>query len=152
MATLNQERVGSVERVHCNNCHGRTLHKILATAHDRDSEDVDGQYAIWWDTVHDIFECCGCKAVVMRRTEMMSEWEEPDIRFFPPPASRHKPAWLYDIPHEIRLLLEEVYNSLDANNRALPLMGARAVVDKLMVDKVGDVGGFPEKLKALDRK
>jgi hypothetical protein len=52
----------------------------------------------------------------------------------------------------MRSLLKEVYNSLNADNTALPLMGARALLDMLIVDKVGDVGIFAEKLKALESK
>jgi hypothetical protein len=35
-------------------------------------------------------------------------------------------------------VLREVYRSLDANNKQLPMMGARTLIDMLMVDKVGD--------------
>jgi hypothetical protein len=34
----------------------------------------------------------------------------------------------------------EVYRSLDADNRRLPMRGARTLVDMLMTEKVGDVG------------
>jgi hypothetical protein len=47
------------------------------------------------------------------------------------------------------ILLGEIYRALDADNRALPMMGARALVDMVMVDKVGDVGEFGTKLKRL---
>lgn len=140
----------NVQRVHCNNCRGNTLHKLLKEARDEGSEQYDEQYDIWWKTLHQMFECCGCKSVVVKRTHMFSEWDGPDVRFFPPPVSRHKPKWFYDIPRNMRSLLREVYNSLDANNTALPLMGARALLDMIMVDKVGDVGSFGQKLKALE--
>jgi Domain of unknown function (DUF4145) len=137
-------------RFHCNDCHGKTLHKLLKATHDADSEDIEERYTIWWDTLHEMFECCGCKSVVLRRTHQFSEWEYPDVRFFPPRTSRHKPKWLFDIPYNMKLLLEEIYNSLDADTTALPLMGARALLDMIMVDKVGDVGSFAQKLKALE--
>lgn len=138
-----------LQRLYCNNCHGETLHRLLKAIHDEGSEPCGEQY-IWWDIVHEMFECCGCKSVVLRRTQHFSEWDGPDVRFFPPPASRHKPKWLRNIPHNMRLLLEEIYNSLDAATTALPLMGARALLDMLMVDKVGDVGSFAQKLRALE--
>lgn len=46
--------------------------------------------------------------------------------------------------------MQEIYRSLDADNKRLPMMGARTLVDMLMVDKVGDVGTFDEKLKKLE--
>jgi hypothetical protein len=45
-----------------------------------------------------------------------------------------------------------VYRSLAADNVRLPMMGARALVDMLIVQKVGDVGSFQQKLAALERK
>jgi hypothetical protein len=47
-------------------------------------------------------------------------------------------------------MIHEIYRSLDANNLRLPMMGARTLIDMLMVDKVGDVGTFDEKLKKLE--
>lgn len=67
----------------------------------------------------------------------------------PPPVSRHPPDWQYDLPPKIRAVLYEVYRSLDADNRSLPMMGARALVDMLIVEKVGDIGSFKQKLDTL---
>jgi hypothetical protein len=97
-----------------------------------------------------MFECCGCKSVVVKRTHMFSEWDDPEVSFFPPPASRIKPDWYHKIPHKMQPILSEIYNSLDADTRALPLMGARALLDMVMVDKVGDAGSFVGKLKELE--
>jgi hypothetical protein len=47
-------------------------------------------------------------------------------------------------------MLHEIYNSLDADNRALPMMGARTILDMVIVDKIGDVGTFGDKLKHLE--
>lgn len=52
---------------------------------------------------------------------------------------------------EIGGVLDEVYRALDADNYRLPMMGARTLVDMLMVDKVGDVGGFAAKLQELEK-
>jgi hypothetical protein len=142
----------NLQKLHCNECHGKTWHKRLKEVHDSGSERVADDYALWWDITHEMFECRGCNSVVMRRTHELSEWDSPDVRFFPPPVSRRKPEWFYEIPNEIRLLLEETYNSLDANSTSLPLMGARALLDMLIVDKVGDAGTFTEKMKTLENK
>lgn len=140
----------NLQRLHCNECRRKTWHKLLKEAHDDGSEPYDGEYRIWWHIVHQMFECCGCKAVVVRRSHEFSEWDYPDVRFFPPRVSRHKPDWFYKVPASLQSLLTEVYQSLDADTRALPLMGARALLDMVIVDKVGDVGTFSEKLKNLE--
>ncbi len=46
--------------------------------------------------------------------------------------------------------MKEVYTALDANSRALSMMGARAVVDIVLVAQVGDSGGFAAKLKLAE--
>ena len=140
----------NIQRLHCNDCRRNTLHRLLKETHDEASEPYDEQYHIWWHIVHQMFECCGCKSVVVRRSHEFSEWDSPDVRFFPPPVSRHKPDWFYQIPTSLRSLLTEVYNSLDADTRALPLMGARAILDMIIVDKVGDFGNFAANLKELE--
>jgi hypothetical protein len=86
----------------------------------------------------------------LRRTHVFSENEDDDIRYFPPPTSRRPPDWRYHLPHEVRSILEEVYSALDAGGQVLPMMGARTLVDLLMADKVGDLGGFGAKLQALE--
>jgi hypothetical protein len=52
----------------------------------------------------------------------------------------------------MRELLEEIYKSLDAENLRLPMMGARTLVDMMILEKIGDVGGFKEKLKELEKE
>lgn len=74
-----------------------------------------------------------------------------DVSYFPPPVSRQPPRWRYNLPVDSRLLLEEIYKSLDADNRRLPLMGARTLLDMLILEKVGDVGNFRAKLSGLER-
>ncbi|SRR5258708_40065089 len=118
----------SIQRLHCNDCRGKTLHKLLKETSDAGSEPFDEETETWWHIVHQMFECCGCKSVVVRRRHEFSEWDYPDVRFFPPPISRHKPSWFDKLPSSLRSLLSEIYNSLDADTRALPLMGARAIL------------------------
>src|SRR6266404_3128060 len=128
MATAKRKTVQrNPEMVHCNECRRNTWHKLLKETRDEGSEPYDEDFHIWWRIVHQMFECCGCKSVVLRRRHEFSEWDYPDIRFFPPPVSRHKPEWFDEIPRSLRSLLTEIYSSLDADTRAQPLMGVRAV-------------------------
>ncbi len=147
-----KSKQNTLHRVHCNDCRSVTYHKVLKTAVDSGAEDYDEHSSVWWETRHDMFECCGCKSIVMRRTHTFSEWDGPEVRFFPPKVSRHKPEWFYKLPYQFQTLLEEIYRSLDADNRTLPLIGARTVLDLLIVDKVGDIGSFAEKLKRLQEE
>jgi Domain of unknown function (DUF4145) len=143
------DATNTAEKLHCNACRQFTKHDLIAAAEERDSHEVPSQGEIWWDTKFEMFQCRGCSEVVLRRTCVFSEDEDPDIRYFPPKSSRHAPRWHYQLPSEFWPLLKEVYSSLDAGSHRLPLMGARTLVDMVVADKVGDVGSFRKKLEAL---
>jgi len=61
------------------------------------------------------------------------------------------PEWTKDLPEKIMLLMWEVYSSFNAALPALCAMGIRAVIDIYAVSKVGDIGGFKNKLSTLKR-
>lgn len=138
----------STVRVHCNQCQRKTLHELLHKAVNKDLED-DG---LEWTVTFEMLQCCGCNDVVLRRTlESDPPWDD-SVTYFPPFASRRIPIWTYaaSFPKSVRGLLQEVYRSLDAESLRLPMMGARALIDMVMVDKVGDSGTFADKLKQLE--
>lgn len=139
----------TTERIYCNECHGKTAHRLVKSVKDNGTDDEMG---FWWSSIADVLQCLGCREVVLRRKFHFSENAEPEIRIFPPRMSRYLPNWRFDLPGEMRLLLEEIYRSLDATNVRLPIMGARTLVDMFMLDKIGDVGSFGKKLDALEKK
>lgn len=144
---------GDTERVHCNGCTGMTLHRLVKRVVDSGTEEIDRVGEVWWKTTFDVLQCCGCSEVVLRRTSLFSEtMPDEDVRYFPPKVSRRPPQWRYRLPHALRTIVEEVYAALDAGSRALPLMGARTLIDLLMEEKIGDIGGFQQKLKELERQ
>jgi hypothetical protein len=53
------------------------------------------------------------------------------------------------LPDDLRSLLVEVYIALSSESPRLALMGVRTMVDIVALHKVGDVGGFAQKMKAL---
>jgi Domain of unknown function (DUF4145) len=89
----------------------------------------------------------GNPAVVVANGEV-----QDDVRYFPPAKVRDLPTWRFKLPVEMRGLLEEIYRSLDVENLRLPMMGARTLVDMMIVEKIGDVGTFKQKLKELEEK
>jgi len=142
-----------IERIRCNQCRRETRHKLLHTVEDTDSEEIEDGPTIQWTITSDTLQCCGCGHVTLRRSSFHRfAPEDVIIQYFPPAVSRHPPSWQFKetFPEELRSVMREVYQSLDANNRRLPMMGARTLVDMLMLEKVGDVGSFDEKLKQLE--
>ncbi len=139
----------SIERTYCNVCRGRTAHRVVASPDGGGSEEDS---PIWWSKSYAVLQCCGCQEVVLRRT-VNSEDDpgEPEVRYFPSVMSRYLPRWRYRLPRDSRELLEEIYNSLDAVSLRLAMMGARTLVDMVMLEKVGDIGTFKDKLKGLEK-
>jgi hypothetical protein len=116
----------TLKRVHCNECRRQTHHRLVKSIDgDSDSERVDEDYYVSWQTTFELLQCCGCLEAVLRRTYVFSEWDEADVRYFPPRVSRHAPKWMRDLPQNLGPLLAEIYRALDANSLGLPMMGAR---------------------------
>ena len=141
-----------IEWVHCNRCLSKTKHFVISN-HVR-QEIIDPQNNIWFRTNHTLFSCCGCESFALRRVLTCSEWTDgyemfSEIEFYPPQVSRQAPKWKEELPQDIRDLMTEVYTALHSDSRRLALMGARTLIDMFVLDKIGDVGTFQEKIKAL---
>jgi hypothetical protein len=170
------EQSERTERIYCNKCRRTTRHRLLKSTRDErieeyladvyEPESGDVPSCIFFD----MLECLGCKETVLRRTIHCLDRDIllqkmggtgaidadnvpiDDVRYFPSAVVRDLPEWRFKLPLEMRKLLEEIYRSLDAENLRLPMMGARTLVDMMILEKIGDVGGFKEKLKELEKE
>lgn len=59
------------------------------------------------------------------------------------------PEWVHALPEPILRVMKEVYKGIELDLRTIATMGIRTVIDMVLVDLVGDVGGFERKLKEL---
>src|SRR6185312_2058415 len=75
-------------RAPCSTCLGETEHNVLHSV-DRSSR---GTY--WRFT---LLECAGCKHLVLREALTIGDHEHDVLRYYPSPASRRVPDWVYDI-------------------------------------------------------
>lgn len=140
---------GTSEWIHCNECRSTTLHRVVEVMESAGRNDETG-YS--WSKQFETLQCGGCGEVVLRRKFWFSENDGVEVRYFPPAISRHPPTWRHKLPDGLRLLLEEIYKSLDSENVRLPLMGARTLLDMVILQKVGDVGTFKQKLQELEKR
>lgn len=148
-----------IEWAHCNKCGQETKHEVLLRR-KQPGEEVANPYdhqppmTISWSTDWTVLECRGCETVTLKRLFWFSEWDRGDeqVDYFPPRLARKLPQWTESLDEPISELLEEVYAALQSGSRRLAVMGARAVLDLFMVDKVGDIGGFAVKLEKLQEK
>lgn len=151
---MSKERL-EIVRSHCNQCLSTTKHFVVAVRSNRDESEPYGPHGecVWWDTTYKMLECCGCTHVSLERIGSFSEWDDhSETEYYPPQISRRTPTWHKELPENWHELLGEIYTALHADSRCLALMGARALIDLYMNEKVGDIGGFKAKLQALEKQ
>ena len=123
---------------------------------------IDRDYYIYGSDVYDLFKCCGCDSVVLRHRSSSSEdidpvtgAEEIYTRYYPPPTFRKLPSWINELfllnesEDTISDLMHEINIALQNNAPRLATMGIRALLEMVMIDKVGDKGSFNANLKAF---
>ena len=98
------------ERVHCNQCLGKTQHDVIAIRKQTETvaigvEDTDDE--ITGTTTYTMLECRGCGTVTLRRRIICDELDVDSTDFFPPAISRQLPRWCSDLPTEFSQLLRE---------------------------------------------
>jgi hypothetical protein len=76
--------------------------------------------------------------------------DETTVSIYPPPIRRRRSHRASSLPDNIDTLMSQIYTALDANSRALAVMGARTVLDLVLVEQVGDAGSFPAKLQRAE--
>jgi hypothetical protein len=138
----------------CRECSQVTWHDIRASVTRQEIEvDEDPPFPpVWADAVYDLLQCCGCECVAMRSTLTCEQLYRDDkvVRHFPPSTARRRPAWEGHLPPPAQFLIREIYDALYSGGLRLAVMGARTLVDMAILDQVGDVGTFDQKLKALE--
>jgi len=134
----------------CNQCNRETKHVLLKKRLTSDETDVEGYGPISWQDLYEMLECSGCESVTLRHTHLFSEGPDPPISYYPPRIARPVPRWRRQLPHDLGSLTDEVYSALHADSRRLGLMGARTIVDMVLLHKVGDAGTFSWKLKKFE--
>jgi Domain of unknown function (DUF4145) len=149
--------MGEEERIimaPCSNCIGKRRHKVLFETAQQEEETVE-KYAM--------IECCGCARVSMGYQRVWKMDGTVDDDFFPSPVSRKEPDWVYWVwlgqfrtsseqeAAKLMFLLKEVYQAVHGSQYRLAAMGIRALLEQVMIMKVGDLQSFNEKLDAFQR-
>lgn len=148
-------------QAHCNNCGRSTNHDLIA-AESRDElvGDEDDEDPLVWSETYEMLKCRGCDNVTFRRVTRNGLQNREEVVYYPPAVARRVPEWLqYEgldalpelVPSPIRSLMHEVYTAAQNNSRELAAMGIRAVLERVMLDKVGDQGNFKTTLLEFHR-
>lgn len=138
----------------CPICRAERTAKILAS-HKEESND---EY-LWYSTEYRILKCLGCDFLYVEKVDLCSEDEElndnggweliPRVLYWPARRQREKPSWLHNpLPWAIFCLLEEIYSAVEARTFRLAAMGIRSLLERIMIERVGDQGNF---IKNVDK-
>jgi Domain of unknown function (DUF4145) len=143
---------GETTRAPCRRCLNQTSHTVLARHCSQEDFEIPDWGPAQYERTFELLECAGCGTVLLREVSIFSETpNSPTVIYYPPPVTRPAPPWRGSLPEELRSLLNEVYSALYADSRCLAMMGTRTVLDMVLLQKVGDVGSFADKLKELER-
>ena len=142
---------------HCNQCGGDRWHDVLYSLESQTSGQV---------TKYELLKCAGCDEIKLRKTSLDSEDLDlflevlPEITYYPPSTIRPPPSWFSSLMLDLLTgdvtveydLLVEIYAALHNNAVALAAMGIRALLEAVMISKVGDNRSFGANLTAMQSK
>jgi len=139
----------------CRTCQRETNHwPICGKRVDKDNVQTDTHTYSW--RISSTMRCRECSTITFLIDTFVGHTTgDPDIEkteYFPPLPFRIRPNWLAKLPENYRSILDEVYSALDNSLFRLASAGTRTVMDCLIIEQIGDVGGFEEKVKELISK
>jgi hypothetical protein len=140
----------------CRNCQRETNHwPIYQKRVDKDNVQIDSCTYSW--RISSSMKCqdCGTPTVLVDTFVGHNMGGDPYIEnteYFPPLPFRIRPNWLSKLPENCCSILNEVYIALDNSLFRLASAGTRIVIDRLIIDQIGDIGSFEKKVEELVSK
>ena len=157
--------MGEIIKVHCNLCRGTRRQEILYREITKSEDTIDDAFKVYWTDIYEMLRCCGCESVSFRHQSSFSEEVDEDGKpivhttYYPPTTYRHEPRWLSDLFLILPLdndfigdLIREIYVALRNGSPRLAVMGIRALLEQVMIHRVGDQGTFSQNLDEFERK
>lgn len=95
---------------------------------------------------------CGTMTFLIEHYVGESMGGDPYVKrteYYPPLTVRIKPEWHSKLAENYCHLLSEIYQALDNSLLCLAATGTRTLIDRLIVDQIGDIGTFQEKVQQL---
>lgn len=146
----------------CNECVAERNHSILHAELDTGSENEDSYH---WTVKNEMLKCLGCDTISLRRTITdnaeidRSGRPIPTEYHFPPAAFRRKPDWVSELSLRfifhadkefLRDLIDEIYVCIQNDCRRSAGMAIRALLEQVMIDKVGDHKSFVKNIREFE--
>lgn len=117
-------------------------------------EDKKGITKSVWTPVsvtESVFQCNGCSHFHI----FIREWADPSTPIierewhYPQKVNRPQPNWIKDVDIDLYELLGEIYSNFNNDNFISFSICCRTLLDKLLTEDLGDIGGFQKKLDAF---
>lgn len=140
----------SIVRAPCSHCHITTRHNVLYEV-QRDPHELHHYF---------LLQCGGCGTISL---DQVSSYKSKHERheYYPPPSARELPSWIGDFyfgPNSderstaIADLFYEIHRAVAARLPRLAAMGIRALLEQVMIDRVGDHGRFDKHLEEFHKQ
>ena len=149
----------STTKSFCNECVGERNHTILHAETQSGSDEAQDYH---WTIKYETLKCLGCDTILLRRTGTDSDSSsEQSVDLFPPTVFRRKPEWLSELsglfPFDtdkkfLPDLIHELYICIQNDCRRSAAMAVRALLEQVMIDKVGDQKTFKDNIAAFQAK
>ena len=133
-------------RSFCNGCQQDTHHEIVGNC-SRERREGDRQFPRIIDEHWQILQCCGCESIKVCVKEDSTDFKSPRETHYPARQIRQMPKWSGETSPQCQHLLREVYIAMHSDCLALSAMGTRTILDVMLLEMLGDIGGFETKLK-----
>lgn len=136
----------------CSSCVRKTRHDILFETHQQDEETND---------TYVMMSCGGCSTISMGHQRLWINDGSIDHKYYPSPVSRKMPTWMFfwsiglgkgKGDAAIGAVMMEVYQAVDGGQYRLAAMGIRALLEQVMIQKVGDLKTFDMKLDEFQKQ
>lgn len=89
----------------------------------------------------------GCDSITILLIETDPGGSSPRSSRFPAEQRRLPPPWWLKLPAQHQSLVREIYVALNVECPCLAANGARTVIDLMLTEMLGDVGGLANKLE-----
>lgn len=144
-------RIGDKAVLHCARCDRATEHVVLYTdQREEEQSDPTGHWSLDHTLTRGLVECSVCHWPKLRVHVFTLPIEQEDVFSIPSEPARPTPHWAKRLPEDIQQVLLEVYAAFTQKHYWLVVMGCRTLIDMFALERIGDVGGFVDKLKKLE--
>lgn len=149
-----------IKKIYCHNCKCDTEQEMVFRDSTIDIDEVirfseegvkGSNFFAIVAHIYEVSKCCGCKKFNINVYERNSPDPKNDrlIHRYPNSKVREFPKWITNLNLKYIELFSEIYRSLNQGSITLPIIGSRTLLDMYIVEKIGDIGNFKQKVEKL---